>query len=112
MDTLEIPPLEKRSKPNQSYNELSPKMKVALRILEYADIEKKEVHFSQLVRDMEKIVSRKTIHQALDSLIDQGTIRSDWTRSTEDRWVRGYMPASEGQKRMLRRTYYATHDEV
>jgi DNA-binding PadR family transcriptional regulator len=112
MDTLEIPSLKRRLKPNQSYKELSPKMKVALRILEYTDLERKEVYFSKLVRDMETIVSRKTIHQSLDSLIDQGTIRSEWTKNTDDRWVRGYTPASEGQKRMLRRTYYATHDDT
>lgn len=112
MDNLETPTLQKRLKPNQSYNELSPKMKVALKILEYTEVDKEEVYFSKLVKDMENIVSRKTIHQALDSLIDQGTIRSDWTRSIEDRWVRGYTPASEGQKRMLRRTYYATHDDI
>ena len=87
-------------------------MKVAFKILEYADIEGKEVHFSKIVREMKGIVSRKTIHQALDSLIDQGTIRSGWIKSAEDRWVRGYSPASEGQRRMLRRFYYVTHDDI
>jgi len=106
----EVPELVKRLKPNKAYEELSPKMKVGLQILEYSDIDHKDVYFSKLVGDM-KNVSRQTIHQSLDSLIDQGTISSKWDKNEKQRWVRGYKPASEGQKRLLRRTYYATHDE-
>jgi DNA-binding PadR family transcriptional regulator len=112
MHQKDVPPLSKRLKPNKAYHELSPKMKVALKILEYSDIENKDIHFSKLVQDMQNIVSRKTIHEALDSLIDQGTVNSEWIKSDENRWVRGYRPATEGQKRLLRRAYYATHDDV
>lgn len=112
MYTKEVPPLSKRLKPNKAYNELTPRMKVALKILEYNDTENEEIYFSKLVDDMEKIVSRKTIHEALDALIDQGALNSEWTQNAEKRWVRGYKPASEGQKRLMRRAYYATHDDV
>ena len=113
MYTKEIPQISKRLKPNKAYAELTPRMKVALEILEFNDIEKdKEIYFSKLVDDMEKIVSRQTIHEALDALIDQGLVSSEWTQNVDKRWVRGYKPASEGQKRLLRRAYYATHDDV
>ena len=112
MYTKEIPQLTKRLKPNKAYNDLTPRMKVALKILEYSDIESKDINFSRLVEDMETIVSRITIHDALDSLIDQGTVSSEWIKNDENRWIRGYHPASEGQKRLLRRAYYATHDDV
>jgi DNA-binding PadR family transcriptional regulator len=87
-------------------------MKVGLKILEHSDIDQNDAYFSKLVKELRVEVSRQTIHQSLDSLIDQGTISSRWTKNEEDRWVRGYRPASEGQKRLLRRTYYATHDEA
>jgi DNA-binding PadR family transcriptional regulator len=112
MYTKEIPQLTKRLKPNKAYNELTPKMKVALRILESSDIENEDINFSKLVEDMETEVSRITIHEALDSLIDQGTVTSEWIKNKENRWIRGYRPASEGQRRLLRRAYYATHDDV
>lgn len=108
----EPPPLKKRLTPNRAYDELRPKMKVVLKILEHSDIRGEDAYFSELVKEMKNIVSRKTIHQALDGLIDQGTIRSAWTKNAQDRWIRGYKPASEGQRRLLRRTYYATHDDI
>jgi len=110
--TKEVPPLTKRLTPNRAYSELSPKMKVALRILEHNELEQEDTHFSELVDDMQSVVSRKTIHEALDSLIDQGTLSSEWIQKNDNRWVRGYKPASEGMKRLLRRAYYATHDDV
>ena len=112
MYTPEPPRIKNRLKPNRAYDELRPKMKVALKILEHSDIEEKHTYFSKMVKEMENIVSRKTIHQALDALVDQGTIRSEWTKNAKNRWVRGYRPASEGQRRLLRRTYYATHDDT
>ena len=112
MYSLEPPALKKRLKPNHAYNELRPKMKVALKILEHSDVDQENIYFSKLVKELKGIVSRKTIHQALDSLVDQGTISSSWMKNPKNRWVRGYRPASEGQRRLLRRTYYATHDDV
>jgi len=110
MYNSEPPELERRLIPNETYDALNPRMKVAIKILEYNDVDHRVAYFSRLVKDLEKEVSRTTIHQALDSLIDQGAVRSEWVEIKPGRWVRGYKPASEGQRKMLRRAYFATHD--
>jgi len=109
MNTEEIPRLEKRLSPNAVYDELTPKMKVALAILEFNDVDNKNAYFSGLVRELVKKVSRATIHKSLDPLLDQGAIRAEWVQIEKGHWVRGYWSASETQKKMLRRTYYASH---
>jgi DNA-binding PadR family transcriptional regulator len=110
MSHQEPSPLRARLKPNQVYEGLNPKMKVALKILEHDELADEPAHFSGLVKEMQGVVSRATIHEALDSLLDQGIISAEWIETLKGRWARGYRSASEGQKRMLRRAYYATHD--
>jgi predicted ArsR family transcriptional regulator len=85
-------------------------MKVGLRILEHDDVDDDYAYFSELIEELKGIVSRVTIHEALDNLIDQGAVRSQWVQTQEGRWVRGYRAASESQRRLLRRAYLATHD--
>ncbi len=111
MFEFEPPKLSSKLKPNDVYKELSPKMKVALNVLETNDVDKTSEHFSKLVNDMEGIVSRMTIHEALDSLLDQGTLKASWLQTPEKHWIRGYKVGSEGQNKMLRRLYYSTHKE-
>jgi len=104
------PPLQKRGKPNSVYRSLRPKLRVALKILEYNDIDSKSVHFSQLVRDLKGQASRISINEALDSLIDQGTVHSEWEQSASGHWVRAYRIAGEQTRKQLRALYRASND--
>jgi len=103
-------PIEKQGRPNKIYEELKPPAKVALRILEYNDIKAQDVNFSILCKDLEGKISRVSIHDALDTLIDQGSLHSGWQKNERKHWIRGYHIAGEEQKRQLRGLYRATHD--
>jgi len=103
-------PTERRGQPNEVYKDLKPLLKVALKILEYNDVDGKDVHFSQLCEDLATEVSRVSIHSALDALIDQGSLHSGWQKNEAGHWIRAYHIAGEEQKRQLRILYRATHD--
>lgn len=103
-------PIEQRGRANAVYRDLKAPLKVAMKILEYNDIDKKDVHFSQLCQDLTGDVSRVSIHSALDSLIDQGSLHSGWEKTDDGHWIRAYHIAGEEQKRQLRVLYKAAHD--
>jgi len=103
-------PIERRGKPNEVYKDLKPALRVALKILEYNDVDGKDVHFSRLCEDLASEVSRVSIHAALDALIDQGSLHSGWEKNTEGHWIRAYHIAGEEQRRQLRTLYRVAHD--
>lgn len=103
-------PIERRGQPNEVYPELKPTLKVALKILEYNDVDEMDVHFSQLCEDLTGEVSRVSIHAALDALIDQGSLHSGWHKNERGHWIRAYHIAGEEQRRQLRILYRAAHN--
>lgn len=103
-------PIERRGQPNEVYKELKPTLKVALKILEYNDVDVNEIYFSQLCKDLASEVSRVSIHAALDALIDQGSLHSGWKKNNEGHWIRAYHIAGEEQRRQLRILYRAAHN--
>jgi hypothetical protein len=103
-------PIECRGRPNEVYTDLGPPLKVALKILEYNDVDSKDIYFSQLCDDLSGKVSRVSIHSALDALIDQGSLHSGWEKNEKGHWIRAYHIAGEEQKRQLRILYRASHD--
>lgn len=103
-------PIERRGEPNEVYKDLKPTLRVALKILEYNDVDGKDVHFTQLCEALTGEVSRVSIHAALDALIDQGSLHSGWEKTTEGHWIRAYHIAGEEQRRQLRTLYRVAHD--
>lgn len=103
-------PIERHGRPNEVYKDLKPTLRVALKILEYNDVDGKDVHFSQLCGDLAAEVSRVSIHAALDALIDQGSLHSGWKKNDEGHWIRAYHIAGEEQRRQLRTLYRAAHN--
>jgi hypothetical protein len=126
---LEIIKLKTRTNPkypkNELYIDLSPSQKVALQILEeglevqngrlsYSE-EKGISWLSKLERDLEGEVSRATIDQCLDNLLDRGIlshgkeIMQKVKENKDSRWVRAYHIGNEFLDQMIK-LYQATHD--
>jgi hypothetical protein len=103
-------PIDRRGNTNAVYRDLKAPLKVAMKILEYNDVDSKDVHFSQICQDLNGDVSRVSVHSALDALIDQGSLHSGWQKTQDGHWIRAYHISGEEQKRQLRILYKATHD--
>jgi hypothetical protein len=76
---------------------LSKELKVAVRI--YKLNEAGEIpYFSSLAKGLEESdgLSSTTVHNALDHLIDLGTIKADWTK-VDTRWVRRFIISGESK---------------
>ena len=81
------------------YDMLRPQLKVALKIFEAGD---DGTYFSKLVNDLHGEVSRMTVSEAIDTLLDIGVITGKWTKreiiSKDGKrriWVRAYNVSGE-----------------
>ncbi len=81
----------------QRWNMLSKELKVAIEIHRLNDIGDVP-YFSNLARDLEdKGMTKTTVHNAVDNLIDLGTIKADWDKVGSN-WVRKFTIAGENRE--------------
>jgi hypothetical protein len=114
-------------RPNRFYDGIGISLKIALSVLERGlSIDrsgrlvydpKKFSWFSRMVEDMRSVVSRRTIDENLDSLMDEGFLASvptEMIRVRENgrlKWVHPYSVANEFRRDLIR-LYRITHDKV
>jgi hypothetical protein len=110
-------------KTNEIYTDLSPTLKVALSVLEQGlELKSKKLSYSQekgiswlskLSRDLKDQVSRATIDQSLDHLLDKGILAHGKEImkkvGNDSKWVRAYHIGNEFIENMLS-LYKATHE--
>ena len=86
----------------QRWHILSKELKVAVEIQKMIE-SGYAPYFSSLVRDLEnKGMTRTTTHNAIDNLIDLGTIRADWDK-VDSNWVRKFTIADGENKDFIRK---------
>lgn len=86
---------------SRKWDTLSKELKVAVTIQKLNELnDPKELpYFSNIARYISKFddMSKTTIHNALDHLIDLGTINAEWTQ-VDSRWVRRFIVKGESRE--------------